>query len=126
MESRLHSLTAEARATFWRSLAALNGTRVVIALVLLIYQSLDAPHPVSLLGELSLYKQVCMAYLALAVGFAMIASYLLSSSFVPVMSVWLLQNRHVPARRAGSRDCFAEPSRPAGSSSRVTPSRPSL
>jgi multidrug efflux pump subunit AcrB len=30
--------------------------------------------------------------LALAVGFAMIASYLLSSSFVPVMSVWLLRN----------------------------------
>jgi multidrug efflux pump subunit AcrB len=32
--------------------------------------------------------------LSLAVGFAMLASYLLSSSFVPVMSVWLL--RHVP------------------------------
>lgn len=30
--------------------------------------------------------------LALAVGFAMIASYLLSSSFVPVMSVWLLKS----------------------------------
>src|SRR5262245_13296776 len=29
--------------------------------------------------------------LALAVGFAMIASYLLSSSFVPVMSVWLMK-----------------------------------
>jgi multidrug efflux pump subunit AcrB len=32
--------------------------------------------------------------LALAVGFAMIASYLLSSTFVPVASVWLL--RHAP------------------------------
>src|SRR5262245_5174718 len=30
--------------------------------------------------------------LALAVGFAMIASYLLSSTFVPVTSVWLLRN----------------------------------
>jgi multidrug efflux pump subunit AcrB len=29
--------------------------------------------------------------LALAVGFAMIASYVLSSTFVPVMSVWLLK-----------------------------------
>src|SRR5205823_5810377 len=29
--------------------------------------------------------------LSLAVGFAMIASYLLSSTFVPVMSVWLLR-----------------------------------
>src|SRR6185437_8085276 len=34
--------------------------------------------------------------LSLAVGFSMVASYLLSSTFVPVMSVWLL--RHVPQR----------------------------
>jgi multidrug efflux pump subunit AcrB len=33
--------------------------------------------------------------LSLAVGFAMVTSYLLSSSFVPVMSVWLLQHQHV-------------------------------
>src|SRR5262249_7399777 len=33
--------------------------------------------------------------LALAVGFAMITSYLLSSTFVPVLSVWLL--RHHPS-----------------------------
>jgi multidrug efflux pump subunit AcrB len=32
--------------------------------------------------------------LSLAVGFSMVASYLLSSTFVPVLSVWLL--RHVP------------------------------
>ncbi len=32
--------------------------------------------------------------LSLAVGFAMIASYLLSSTFVPVMSVWLLKSSH--------------------------------
>jgi multidrug efflux pump subunit AcrB len=32
--------------------------------------------------------------LSLAVGFAMVASYLLSSSFVPVLSVWLLRHRH--------------------------------
>jgi multidrug efflux pump subunit AcrB len=32
--------------------------------------------------------------LSLAVGFAMIASYLLSSTFVPVMSVWLMRPRH--------------------------------
>src|SRR5207247_3385930 len=30
--------------------------------------------------------------LALAVGFAMVTSYLLSSTFVPVMSVWLLKH----------------------------------
>jgi len=37
--------------------------------------------------------------LSLAVGFAMIASYILSSTFVPVMSVWLLK-AHARANRA--------------------------
>src|SRR5262249_28763479 len=32
--------------------------------------------------------------LSLAVGFAMIASYFLSSTFVPVMSVWLMKKSH--------------------------------
>jgi multidrug efflux pump subunit AcrB len=35
--------------------------------------------------------------LSLAVGYAMIASYLLSSTFVPVMSVWLLQRHEAHA-----------------------------
>src|SRR5260370_32988538 len=30
--------------------------------------------------------------LALAVGFSMVGSYLLSSTFVPVLSVWMLRN----------------------------------
>jgi multidrug efflux pump subunit AcrB len=34
--------------------------------------------------------------LALAVGFAMAASYLLASTFVPVLATWLLRNDHVP------------------------------
>ena len=32
--------------------------------------------------------------LALAVGFAMVASYLLSSTFVPVLSIWMLRTKH--------------------------------
>jgi multidrug efflux pump subunit AcrB len=32
--------------------------------------------------------------MSLAVGFAMVASYVLSSTFVPVMSVWLLRHQH--------------------------------
>src|SRR5262249_40903661 len=32
--------------------------------------------------------------LALAVGFSMITSYFLSSTFVPVVSVWLLRHQH--------------------------------
>src|SRR5207248_1433078 len=37
--------------------------------------------------------------LSLAVGFAMVASYLLSSTFVPVLAVWLLK-RHPHAAAA--------------------------
>src|SRR5437879_5366630 len=39
--------------------------------------------------------------LSLAVGFAMIASYLLSSTFVPIVSVWLLRHRHAPHAEEG-------------------------
>ena len=40
--------------------------------------------------------QALFVPLSLAVGFSMVASYLLSSTFVPVMSVWLLRHYHVP------------------------------
>ena len=40
--------------------------------------------------------------LTLAVGFAMISSYLLSSTFVPIMSVYLLKHKEITAR-AGRR-----------------------
>ena len=46
--------------------------------------------------------------LALAVGFAMIGSYILSSTFVPVVSVWLLRHVHVTSGRRTLRflaDC---------------------
>jgi multidrug efflux pump subunit AcrB len=39
--------------------------------------------------------------LSLAVGFAMIASYLLSSTLVPILSVWLLRGHAAPATDAG-------------------------
>lgn len=50
--------------------------------------------------------------LSLAVGFAMIASYLLSSTFVPVMAVWLLKGHHSSASTqdispANSKGSFA-------------------
>src|SRR5271165_535291 len=37
--------------------------------------------------------------LSLAVGFSMVASYLLSSTFVPVLSVWLLRHVHLDGAR---------------------------
>ena len=40
--------------------------------------------------------------LSLAVGFSMVASYLLSSTFVPVLSVWLLRHVHLDDSHATS------------------------
>jgi multidrug efflux pump subunit AcrB len=44
--------------------------------------------------------QALFAPLALAVGFSMIASYILSSTFVPVLSTWLLRHYHPDTQRA--------------------------
>ncbi|HZW35163.1 MAG TPA: efflux RND transporter permease subunit, partial [Isosphaeraceae bacterium] len=44
--------------------------------------------------------------LTLAVGFAMISSYLLSSTFVPIMSVYLLRHREHGAEKEGLFDRF--------------------
>jgi RND family efflux transporter MFP subunit len=41
--------------------------------------------------------QALFVPLSLAVGFAMVASYLLSSTFVPVLSTWMLRRRHRPS-----------------------------
>jgi len=40
--------------------------------------------------------QALFVPLSLAVGFAMVSSYLLSSTFVPVLSTWLLRDHHRP------------------------------
>ncbi len=45
--------------------------------------------------------QALFVPLSLAVGFAMVASYILSSTFVPVLSVWLLRHWHRPHEAAG-------------------------
>jgi two-component system sensor histidine kinase PilS (NtrC family) len=71
--ARFQALSAESRATFWRSLQTLNATRVVIALVLLVYLSFDrtglrASGPY-------LYLQICLVYLCLSVLFALTAVY---------------------------------------------------
>ena len=67
---RWHALSAESRSTFWRSLQTLNITRVVIALVLLIYLTFNG-RGVSDSGKF-LYAETCAAYLMLAVGFALL------------------------------------------------------
>ncbi len=44
--------------------------------------------------------------LSLAVGFAMVASYLLSSTFVPVVSTWLLRHHHQGEEQARRSSLF--------------------
>jgi two-component system sensor histidine kinase PilS (NtrC family) len=73
MIGRLQALTAESRATFWRSLQTLNATRVVIALVLLVYLSFDS-RGLQAAGQY-LYLKICIVYLGLSVGFALSAVY---------------------------------------------------
>jgi two-component system sensor histidine kinase PilS (NtrC family) len=72
--ARLQALTAESRATFWRSLQTLNATRVVIALVLLVYLSFDS-RGLRASGQY-LYLQICLVYLGLSIAFALSAAWL--------------------------------------------------
>nr|WP_315259931.1 ATP-binding protein [uncultured Duganella sp.] len=72
MIARLQALTAESRATFWRSLQTLSATRVVIALVLLVYLSFGNRSSFYL-GGAGLYLQICLLYLLLALLFALSA-----------------------------------------------------
>jgi two-component system sensor histidine kinase PilS (NtrC family) len=69
--SPLHALSAESRETFWRSLQTLNVTRIVIALVLLVYLTVDARrgHFGSQLSGTA-YAETCIAYLLAALLFA--------------------------------------------------------
>ncbi len=73
MSATLPTLSAHARDTFWRSLQTLNGTRVVIALVLLVYYSLDGSG-LRTAGDLR-HATVCGAYLALAAGFVLAGAW---------------------------------------------------
>src|SRR5207249_3970560 len=50
--------------------------------------------------------QALFVPLSLAVGFSMVTSYFLSSTFVPVMSTWLLRHYHVAADTASRRFSF--------------------
>ena len=50
--------------------------------------------------------QALFVPLSLAVGFAMISSYLLSSTFVPVLSTWLLRRNHREGNGTARRSLF--------------------
>ena len=61
-------LSAQARDTFWRSLQALTVTRIVIALVLLLYLAFDVREGGA--RALPAYAATCFFYLAAAIGFS--------------------------------------------------------
>jgi two-component system sensor histidine kinase PilS (NtrC family) len=71
--SRWQTLTAESRETFWRSLQTLNATRIVIAVVLLLYLSFDSKGPRA--SGQYLYAQTCISYLVAAILFGMLTVY---------------------------------------------------
>ncbi|HEX8403366.1 MAG TPA: ATP-binding protein [Duganella sp.] len=73
MVARLQALSAESRATFWRSLQTLGATRVVIALVLLVYLSFDS-RGLRVAGQYP-YLPICLFYMGLALAFALMAVY---------------------------------------------------
>ena len=69
---RWSELTHESRDTFWRSLHAMNATRVVIAIVLLLYLTFERTDQST--GYL-LYSDTCIVYLIMAIVFGMLAVY---------------------------------------------------
>lgn len=80
----MQTLSAASRDTFWRSLQTLNGTRVVIALVLLVYLSFDG-RGLRASGEF-VYAEVCIIYLLLAVCFALMTIYSRRSFMLQLLS----------------------------------------
>ncbi|MDP5008348.1 MAG: hypothetical protein NWQ13_05045, partial [Glaciimonas sp.] len=61
-------------ATFWRTLQTFNATRIVVALVLLVYMSTHGQKNTWSVEAFS-YLQACSAYLALAIVFTLLAAY---------------------------------------------------
>jgi two-component system sensor histidine kinase PilS (NtrC family) len=70
--TRWQALSVESRDTFWRSLQTLNATRVVIAMVLLLYLSFDSR---GLRAGQHLYAETCIAYLLAALAFGALTIY---------------------------------------------------
>lgn len=64
----------QSRETFWRTLQTFNATRIVIAVVLLAYLSFSAKKEFWVLQQF-LPRETGIAYLMLAIGFAIFSSY---------------------------------------------------
>lgn len=74
MKQEVPKSAVEHRETLWRTLQTFNLTRIVIAVVLLIYLSINQKKEFWA-DEAALYRQICFGYLALAAAFAALAVY---------------------------------------------------
>jgi multidrug efflux pump subunit AcrB len=99
------------------SRAVLNGNHITaVPRLLALFCILSVFIPAFLMAE---PVRSLFVPLALAVGFAMISSYVLSSTIVPVLSVWLL--KHHGSEEAGSAgEGHETPGHPPGSHSRLS------
>lgn len=73
MKIRWPALSTQARTTFWRSLQALNVTRIVIGLVLLLYLAFDVRDGRAATDPA--YARTCFAYFGAAVGFGLLTTF---------------------------------------------------
>jgi two-component system, NtrC family, sensor histidine kinase PilS len=79
---RWSKLSPESRETFWRSLHAMNATRIVIAVVLLLYLVFDRQDYTT---GYFLYAETCVFYLAISCVFAVLAVYVRKRFLVHVV-----------------------------------------
>ncbi|HAV35858.1 MAG TPA: two-component sensor histidine kinase, partial [Massilia sp.] len=73
MKIRWPALSTQSRATFWRSLQALNVTRIVIGVVLLLYLAFDVRDGRATTDPA--YARTCIAYFAAAVLFGLLTTF---------------------------------------------------
>lgn len=79
------SNSAASRETYWRSLQTFTGTRVVIAIVLLIYISFNVRNDFWEIDQ-RIYMVACIAYLLLAIGFFVLVLYYRRRFLLQVLS----------------------------------------
>jgi len=73
LKIRWPALSTQSRTTFWRSLQALNVTRIVIGVVLLLYLAFDVRDGRA--GADPAYARTCFAYFGAAVLFALVTTF---------------------------------------------------
>src|SRR6266704_1578906 len=84
-----------------------RGERVAQA-ALMGTEETAGPRLLAMLSILAVFIPSLFIPISLAVGFSMLASYVLSNSLVPVLSVWLLRRHHGDPEQPSAFDSFRE------------------